>query len=205
MFGLCVCPQLMDWWFAARPEIVKSWIAISHDWNRYKRRLQQLRIARWFSHYLWAIHVHDFLNATSAVRFKAGIRVNLVRFSYGRLRMAEGQRVPLGEYITDAIGNCDTLRTVDNRTISNAALLRTPVPRGSALAQHFSISFMPMAEQCALARLADPVVCCGEPRRCGTHSCSSDSHSQSAAANHRFWRAGRGAVQRMSRLSPPLQ
>ena len=30
----------MDWWFAARPEIAKSWIDISEKWDRTKQRKQ---------------------------------------------------------------------------------------------------------------------------------------------------------------------
>lgn len=179
----------MDWWFAARPEIAKSWIDISEKWDAYKARLQQLHIARWFSHYIWAIHVHDMLNASSNIRFRPGVRVNLVRHSYGRLRMAHGQSIPLGEYVTDAIGNCDILDTVDNRSISSEALMSTLVKPNSVLGRRFVGRYMPMAEQCAVARLDDPVVCCGEPRRCGKHSCG----TQWTRAYARFLQAGRRA------------
>ena len=102
---------LMDWWFAARPSVVRTWLKISEQWERYRRRLMKLRIARWFSHYVWAIHVHDHLNLTSSIRFMPGVRVNLVRGSYHRLSMRAGQTAPLGEYMTDATGNCETLVT----------------------------------------------------------------------------------------------
>ena len=191
---------LMDWWFAARPEVARSWIDISEQWPLYKKRLQKMHIARWFSHYLWAIHVHDFINVTDAVRFKPGVRVNLVRHSFPRLRMPPGKTVSLGEYDSDAVGNCETLNTLDNRSISTEALLRTPVQPHSTLGKLFAGRYMPMAEQCSLARLEDPVVCCGEPRRCGVHSCGSE-HTR---ANVRFWKAGQTAISRVDALAHKL-
>ena len=186
---------LMDWWFAAKPWAVKSFLDISHRWHLYKRRLMQLRIARWFSHYVWAIHVHDFLNATADIRFRPGVRVNLVRHSYNRLRMPAWRTTPLGEYVSDAVGNCDTLRTSDNRTLSAEALMRAPVDPTSALGQQFAGRYMSMAEQCAMARLEEPAICCGEPRSCGTHICGSDFSS----ANQRFFATGQAAFRRWRR------
>ena len=55
------------------------------------------------------IHVHDQLNLTSQIAFKAGVRVNLVRSSFNRLRMRSGSTMWFGEYKTDATGNCETL------------------------------------------------------------------------------------------------
>lgn len=182
----------MDWWFAARPEVARSWIAISERWDVYRNTLRRMRVARWFSHYIWAIHVHDQLNLTAEVRFKAGARVNLVRSAYPRLRMGAGQSSWLGEYKTDAVGGCGTLNTSDGtaRVISSDALLRTPVdPRGQ-LGLRFDKRFAPMAEQCALARLGDPVICCGEPRQCGVHICGSSW----AVSNARFFASGQAAV-----------
>ena len=57
----------------------------------------------------------------------------------------------------------------------------------------FDGGFAPMAQQCSLARLDDPVICCGSlTRTCGRHACGVDYTD----ANHRFWRAGELAGKR---------
>ena len=165
---------LMDWWFAASPSVALTWLDVSEDWKFYQQKLNRLPLARWFSHYVWAIHVHDRIQRTASIRFKAGVRVNLARNSWNRLGWAAGRKANLGEYVTDAIGNCATLRTVNNVTISFNELLKKPVPRQSALGKLFEDEFAPMAEQCALARLEEPVICCGEPRTCGEYFCDGD-------------------------------
>jgi len=196
---------LMDWWLAARPSVVRSWLDINTHWERYKRRLQKLRIARWFSHYLWAIHVHDFLNATARVRFMPGVRVNLVRGSYLRLMKHHlGRPSALGEYVTDSVGNCETLVTAPsggNRTISSEALLASRVPPQSVLGRFFAGRFAPMAEQCALARLPEPVICCGQPSHCGTHVCGASYDT--IERNHRFWLAGQRGQQAVPNTKLP--
>jgi hypothetical protein len=187
---------VMDWWFAARPDVVRSFLSISEDWPFYKRRLQRMRIARWFSHYLWAIHLHDRLNLSTSIRFLPGVRVNLVRSAFPRLVMPAGTTSPLGEYISDAVGNCESLRTSTNQVLSFTELMRTPVPRESLLGRMFEGKFAPMAEQCALARVPMPVVCCGEPRLCGAHVC----RESYAAVNGRFRdAAGRATVAALAR------
>ena len=180
----------MDWWFAASPDVTRSWLAISEKWEVYRQTLVRMRVARWFSHYVWAIHVHDQLNMTAQLRFKPGVRVNLVRGSYVRLRRGDALD-SLGEYRTDAMGNCDTLLTSDGtkRTVNASALLASPVDPNSSLGRRFDARFAPMAEQCALARLDTPVVCCGEPRHCGVHQCGASY----ADANMRFFQAGQRA------------
>ena len=60
----------------------------------------------------------------------------------------------------------------------------------SQLGLRFDTRFAPMAEQCALARLGDPVICCGEPRQCGVHICGSSW----AVSNARFFASGQAAV-----------
>lgn len=188
---------LMDWWFAGRPEVVASWIRISERWEWYEGVLRRMAIARWFSHYVWPIHVHDAMNLTASVRFRAGVRVNLVRTSFVRLRWVPGHMRPLGEFISDAIGNCDTLVTPHNATVNATDLLRTPVAARSALGLQFA-GYAPMAEQCAIARRpGPPVVCCGEPgRKCGAHVCD---HTH-AASYRRFANAAADAGLAKARL-----
>ena len=139
-------------------------------------------------HYVWALHVHDVLNRTADVRFMPGVRVNLVRGSYGRLAFGPREYRPLGEYVTDAMGNCETLVALDNRSLSSEALLGRDVEPASAFGRLFDGRFAPMAQQCGLARLDDPVICCGNPARsCGRHVCGADF----SAASRGFERAAR--------------
>lgn len=162
---------LMDWWFAAAPDVVASWATIDREWTAVEARLRQLRAHRVFSHYVWPVHVHDFLNATSAVRFKAGVRANLVRSVAYRLRtMRPGQLKTLGEFVTDAVGGCDVLIN-HGRTVESSALLEQPLPHDLMVRRNLGSRYAPMAHQCAAARLAEPVVCCGQPRDCGRQSC----------------------------------
>ena len=130
------------------------------------------------------------LNRTADIRFKAGVRVNLVRNAYARLH--SGPTMWLGEYKSDAVGNCEMMITSDtNRTISSAALLQTKVDPTSALGRRFDEPYLPMAEQCAVARLAEPVVCCGEPRHCGEQVCL--PHPLGSMGIH-FWQQGQAAL-----------
>lgn len=125
--------------------------------------------------------VHDLLNATHAVRFKGGVRANLIRTVYARLRTTRpGQLKPLGEYATDAVGGCDVLRN-HGRDISSSALLAEPLVAGTTPVRNLGQRFAPMADQCAAARLADPVVCCGEPRHCGEQACDPTWHEVTRA------------------------
>ncbi|KAL1496879.1 hypothetical protein AB1Y20_014460 [Prymnesium parvum] len=160
---------LMDWWFAAPPEVAASWVRIDREWATVNARLAALRARRSFSHYVWPILVHDLLNATRDVRFKAGVRANLLRSVFIRLRSRSSPSA-LGEYVTDPVGNCDALHS-NGRDVSAAALLRAPVAADSPLHQLFGPRFEAMAQQCAVARLAEPLVCCGSPRHCGTQRC----------------------------------
>jgi len=177
---------LMDWWFAAAPDVAASWIEISDKWEWYHERLRRMMLARHFSHYVWAVHVHDMLHRSADVRFRPGVRVNLVRNSYPRLKWKLGTQAPLGEYITDAMGNCPVL--VTNRTkrvLDSHQLMATPVDPSSDFGANFTPAFLPMAEQCAVARLAEPIICCGAPmRHCGRQVCPSSyvyKHFEKAA------------------------
>ena len=76
------------------------------------------------------------------------MRVNLVRSSYPRLKWKLGTTAPLGEYITDAMGNCPVL--VTNRTkrvLDSGQLMATPVDPSSDFGANFTPAFLPMAEQ----------------------------------------------------------
>lgn len=193
---------VMDWWFAARPAVVESWHEISERWGWYRRRLAALRVYIWLSHAVWTIHIHDVLNASSAVRF-AVLRLNTVRTSYARLKMEPGRRIPLGPYVTDAVGDCPTLTTLDNRTLSRTAMLAADLPPtpNSEPARLLGSRMATMARSCQAASLPanERVVCCGEPldgRSCGEQTCSNgmDSESNEAEVRRRFWRAGEDAV-----------
>ena len=187
---------VMDWWFAARPDVVATWHAISERWWLfYRRRLQSLGVYTWASHAVWAIHVHDALNLSTRVRFTL-LRVNTVRTSYARLRT--GSRfAALGPFVTDPIGHCPVLHTLTNASVSTTALLSAALPADSDLVRRLTPRFATMARACAAASLppAKQVVCCGEPldgRLCGRQLCNETEAS--AEANMRFWQAGEGAV-----------
>ena len=47
---------------------VQSWIEISDKWEWYRERLRRMMLARHFSHYVWAVHVHDMLHRSADVR-----------------------------------------------------------------------------------------------------------------------------------------
>ena len=56
----------------------------------------------------------------------------------------------------------------------------------SSLRTKYQPNFGTMAEQCASARLPEPVVCCGTPvRNCGVHVCSIQAQS-----HRKFYEAG---------------
>ena len=59
----------MDWWFAAAPSVVATWIDIDRHWEQYVRSLNVRGIAQTWSHWAWPAHIHLFLNASAKVRF----------------------------------------------------------------------------------------------------------------------------------------
>ena len=180
---------VMDWWVAARPSVVASWMDISHRWVWYAERMKRMMLWRFFSHYVWAFHVHDALNRTADVRFKAGVRVLLVRAAYTRLNLGADRlrQWHLGEYQTDAVGNCGRMLAYNNASVASDELLRTPVARTSPFGAGYAPHFAVMAEQCASARLAEPIICCGaKDRHCGKQVCT-PSYTQ---AHKRFYAAG---------------
>ena len=80
------------------------------------------------------------------------------------------------------MGQCDVL-TNDGRNLSSPELLSAPVQPASRLYALYGQRYAAMAEQCAVARMPTPPLCCGEPARaCGAHVCD---HSW-AATNARF-------------------
>ena len=71
----------MDWWFAAAPAVVATWMDIDRKWDEYVRALQMRHIHNAWAHWAWAAHIHLFLNASASVRF-LDLANNLGRFAF---------------------------------------------------------------------------------------------------------------------------
>ena len=59
----------MDWWLAASPARVATWMDIATDWQKHVRALVKRNIRLPWGHWVWSVHIHEFLNLTSEVRF----------------------------------------------------------------------------------------------------------------------------------------
>eukprot|EP00966_Prymnesium_polylepis_P247360 5719632-Prymnesium_polylepis.2 len=46
--------------------VSRSWGRIDSEWRTIELRMRQLRAIRFFSHYVWPIHIHDLINATAS-------------------------------------------------------------------------------------------------------------------------------------------
>jgi len=88
---------LHDWWFAARTHVVSSWLDIDRNWEQYVSTFVAAGVRDLWSHHIWAMHVHDILNLTSAVRFSADVRGQIGRNAWVRLEhLRRGKGVPRG-------------------------------------------------------------------------------------------------------------
>ena len=59
---------------------------IGAGWEWFAARLKALQLPGW-SHHLWPVLIHDVINMTAAVRFKAGMRIGLARHVFERVRL----------------------------------------------------------------------------------------------------------------------
>ena len=157
---------VMDWWFAAEPAVVTSWLDIATQWDTYMSALSRrsLRGAALFSHYLWPIHVHDMLNLTAQIRF-ADMQTGLARNALSLLR----KRQPLRDCpYADLNGE----QLPPER--SQQALLDLPESEahynGAGLYfGRFTRRTAPMARMCPFTQQFEPIVCCDQ--RCGQKRC----------------------------------
>ena len=163
----------MPRWFAAAPRVVASWLDIASRWEEYEAvlRRRRLRGAALFSHYVWPVHVHDFLNLTAQVRF-ADMQTGLARNALSLLR----RRQPLRDCAyTDLNGAALTQER------SQHALLELPEREAhySETGLYFGMftrRTAPMARMCPFAQQLEPIVCCGY--RCGNMTCDAPTQAQ---------------------------
>ena len=149
------------------------------------------------------ILLHDVLNQTSAVAFRPGVRIGLVRHVYPRLLKRGNCRHgpagkctisgPLGNFVTDPAGECPVLRP---SMYGEAEMVRldpdelrarpVPVAGNGLLFGLFEPKFAVMAAQCSWARHDQLIACCGRPpHTCGTQECPGADYT---AANYRMAR-----------------
>ena len=79
----------MDWWLAAAPALLATWANISHHWEQYVARNEDLGIGNVWSHFVWASHAIDFLHAP--MRFSSAVCGTLGRHHYQALRRQSTQ------------------------------------------------------------------------------------------------------------------
>ena len=140
---------VLDWWIAARADVLASWRRIPEEWPAYVALAARLRLPKTlWSHYLWPMHLHDVLNATDRLRFAVS-RVSLARLALPLLHRP---------------GACPVDPKV--RMVRPYDAGDAPLPADPGV---FGARFAPMAAQCPYATDA-PVVCCGEKRSCGDRS-----------------------------------
>ena len=97
---------VMDWWFAASSAVVESWRHIALNWSHfYVPRAQELRIAPdsqdLWSHFAWALHLHEVLRMTAALRYLP-VRTALARHAWSPTLAPQG--CPLGRVHFGAAG-----------------------------------------------------------------------------------------------------
>ncbi len=88
---------LMDWWFAARSDVVSSWSTIANNWSTYYLpRARELHIAyepqKLWSHFAWAMHVRDVLKFSAHVRYlpPSAFRVVLAQHGWSQSHVPQG-------------------------------------------------------------------------------------------------------------------
>ena len=123
-----------DWWFAAAPTFATAVGSVSADWASVEARLRRLRLPSW-SHHIWPLLIHERLNATQSVRFKAGVRIGLARHTYNRVRSGcvrhefAGpcfKEKALGHFLTDPTGFCADLTPLNSTVTHRAEQARGP-------------------------------------------------------------------------------
>ena len=124
--------MIHDWWFAASSEVVAGVAQVEENWEWLMRRRRELNLPAW-SHHLWPLLIHEVLNLTSTVRFKAGVRIGLARHVFERARTGCSRDDlsgpchkprPLGNYYADAVGFCDVLQPYNSTGESEPVLRR---------------------------------------------------------------------------------
>lgn len=182
---------LMDWWFAARPATVATWLRIHDEWEFYEATLQRLlhhRAPPW-SHYVWPTHVHDVLKMTAQIRFR-DVQALIAR-RVDQTLLKDGQ--PLRE-CPMAVFQPSDRSTTSSLLFSTVMTSPLPLPfkQASELADDFPPGLAPMASMCpntmwsSVGEIAEPVlgpsalVCCNR-------SCAKVERRCPAAVRHALW------------------
>jgi hypothetical protein len=152
----------MDWWFAAEPRVVSTWINIDRQWDVYLGLLKRRRLAgaALFSHYVWPLHVHDVLNMTAEMRF-ADLQTGLARNAYGLLRRDK----PLRDCPYASVGG----EAVSERALLDAPLDEAKYDDEGLYFGHFPRRIAPLARMCPYTQRRTPIACCNQS--CGPQQC----------------------------------
>ena len=174
---------LMDWWFAAPPAVVASWMDIALDFESHLNKLTTRLTTKGrkldyniFSHYLWPSHVHDFLNATALVRF-ADLQTALARTVVDLLLpAAKGrQKKPLRDCPYVSLDSLGKKVTVDQQTLLDQPFTDADLDRDGLFMRRYNRKTAPMAAMCPYSRLQQPLICCNQT--CGEQRCTRATNS----------------------------
>ena len=180
-----------DSWFAAPVSVALTWGRIARAYAWYVNRARTLHISSsnpkagdfLWSHQVWAIHVHDAINATPVLRFRRW-QVALGRYVLRPALMASPGQIDFGDgACSDQAFAPDVLSSVGESLMPQAGLSA----RASA-----------MAGACPEAHWGSkPIACCGQltfhRRTCG------GSHGQHESACVGAWRGLQVALARVNR------
>lgn len=189
---------LLDWWFAAPPEVAAGWINIHTRWPEYLAQMRRLRlggIGTSFSHYVWPVHIHVIANLSARVRF-ADLQVELGRNSLTAL--AHGQPLRDCPYISvgkQAVGSQQALL---DKPLLEEAFTRVEGHEERLYLGVFTQKIAPMSRMCPYLQLDsqllrnEPIVCCGG--RCGKQRCDASTNATLFNTTLQLlWKAARGS------------
>ena len=152
---------VMDWWFAAEPRVVASWMNIATSWDLYVALLKEHSLHHaLFSHYVWPVHVHDVLNLTAQIRF-ADLQTGLARNAHALLKRDK----PLRDCPYTSLGG----EAVSQQELLDAPLSKSHFDRAGLYFGYFPRRMAPFARMCPYIQRQRPVVCCNQS--CGTQQC----------------------------------
>lgn len=185
-----------DSWFAAPISVALTWRRIARAFAWYVHRARTLRISTsnpkagefLWSHQVWAIHVHDAINATAALRFRRW-QVALGRYVLRPALMPSPGRIDFGD------GACsDQAFAPDVLNWSSSAHEGALLPRAGLSAQAAA-----MAGACPEAYgHPEPIACCGHASSSYRRTCGG-SRAQHESACVGAWRGLQVALARVNR------
>ncbi|KAL1508103.1 hypothetical protein AB1Y20_007696 [Prymnesium parvum] len=156
---------VMDWWFAAAPSVVLSWLDIATHWEKYMSALRaRVKGGAVFSHYVWPVHVHDMINQTASVRF-ADLQTALARNALGLLRKS----LPLRDCPYATLNGAPVPPHKSAQAMLDLPQREADFDEAGLYFGRFSRRMAPMARMCPYTQQPEPIVCCGQ--RCGEMTC----------------------------------